>query len=319
MKKRAWVLINLALCSGLALADQSTYLFLDLLTWKAEVSSSENWAQIIPPAGRERDIEIAGLPFKWKSGFRMGLGHVFCQNNFDLTLAYTHFDTQAWNQISGLVYSGFTGNYFVNNTNGASFGPTYSSGDSRWQLFFNTVDLNLGHTFVMDSVLTLHPYLGLKAASINNKIDSNWYQPIIATTFTSASENLKNDFKGLGPSFGVDSTWPIYRGACQTFSLMGNFAAALLWGHWSFNEIYSNNTPTTITVHSDSINGATPMLDGFLGLQWLNRFAKAELEWRLGYEAQIWFNQVQIYSYNMGKLNRLMSLQGGNLEFRVNF
>lgn len=318
MKKLIWIVLIAIAAEAHAVNDShaSTFGYIDLLSWQVRESGAENWAQTISPAGTERTVQLIDAPFNWNTGIRVGIGHVFNYDGYDISLTYTHYQTTATNQASGYVYSSFDANYFVNNTNGANFGPTYSSADIRWQFLYNSIDLNLGHDFKIDSVLQAHPHLGLKAASINQNIDSNWQDPIPSTNFTVATETLENDFSGLGPTIGVDTTWPIYTGPCQSFALIGNIDGGLLWGHWHFNDVYNNNIPVTVTTHVSSVNGVAPMIAGVLGLQWTKQFAKSDISIRLAYEEQLWFNQVQFYSLSMGRINRPVSLQGGNLEFR---
>jgi hypothetical protein len=54
-------------------------------------------------------------------------------------------------------------------------------------------------------------------------------------------------------------------------------------------------------------------------LEWIDSFPKADVKVRLGYEGQVWFDQVQFNTLNSGRLNDIMSLQGGLLSFSVNF
>ncbi len=61
------------------------------------------------------------------------------------------------------------------------------------------------------------------------------------------------------------------------------------------------------------------MARGVLGLEWVQYGSEITTSLRLGYEAQIWLNQMQFYSYNMGRLNNLMSLHGGVFELSLNF
>lgn len=320
MKKLLWILLALtAEVQAATFPNEPTFGFIDVLMWQARESGADNWAQLISPAGAQRSAKLIDAPFDWHTGVRIGVGHEFAQHCYDVIFAYTHYQTNASNQASGIVYSAFVGNYFVNNTDGANFGPKYNSGTIRWQLFYNSVDLDLGRNFNLGPVLQLHPFIGLKAASINQNIYTNWLNPTPPTNFTRATENLKNDFWGIGPMIGVDSTWPIYSGECQSLNLIGNIAGGLLWGHWHFNEVYANNTPITITNNVSSINGAAPMAAGLLGLQWIYQFAKTDMSVSLGYEAQVWFNQVQFYSLSMGRINRPVAFQGGNMDIRLNF
>lgn len=320
MKKQIGIFLLLALWgnANAAYQSKSSFGFIDLLWWQARESGAENWAQRFSTNGTTTSVQLIDAPFSWNMGVRLGVGYEFNQRADDILLAYTHYNASANNQTSGTVASAFDGAYFANNLNGASLGLTYNSANANWQLSYRVLDLNLGRHFTIDPVLAIHPYIGLKAARINQSLYTNWFDPNTPTTFTRAAENLKNNFSGLGPMLGADTDWIIYRGSNQSLSLIGNFAAGLLYGHWDFDEVYTNNKPVTITIYVDSVNGASPVVTGLLGVQWFKQFAQADLNIRLGYEAQIWFNQMQFYSLSMGRVNRPLSVQGGNLEFRLN-
>ncbi len=318
MKKIIWILFFCLTVTAHAATDPTlqNYAALDLLFWQAREGGADNWSKTITAPGLQQTAEIHEAPFSWNSGARLTVGHFFSKDS-DLILAITHYNATATDHASGIVYSSLDANYFANNTNGANFGPSYQSANVNWKIYYNTFDSEIGHYFQIDNVLTLHPHLGLKFASINQDIKTNWYNPTTTNTFTTASENLKNNFSGVGPILGVDSLWPIYSGKNQTFDLVGNFATALVYGAWNFKDVYNNNQPTIITVNSNSIRGLSPMLNGLLGIQWTKQFPKAELSIRLGYEEQIWFNQMQIYFLDTGKMNRSTTFQGGNLQFKL--
>ncbi len=299
-------------------ANNANFGFLDILVWNANEGGADNWAKTITAPSVQQSNVLYDAPFNVNTGVRIGFGHHFNQGAFDVTLAYTTFQTQAANSVNGIVYSSFDGNYFADNTNGAAFGPNYHGANIRWQLFFNTLDLNLGHTFKLDQALQLHPYMGLKAASINQKIYTNWLNPTTPTVFTAAIEDLKQNFWGIGPTVGVETTWPLLQCTHQSFDIVGNIAAGLLWGHWNFNEVYANNAPLVVNVYQQSLTSAAAMTDGVLGLQWNYQYNAALISVRLAYEAQVWFNQVRFYELDGGRLHDPMSLQGGNLEFRLN-
>lgn len=304
----------------------STFVFSDLLFWRVREGSAENWAQVITPKGAHQSAKLVDAPFDWNTGFRVGVGYNSC-HDWDAVLYYTGFQTKGVNQATGDVFSAFLGNFFANNTDGASFGPHYRNAHIQWKFFFNTVDLELGQTFKINQILNLRPFIGLKTAFINQDIDTNWQNPsttisevsIPITTFTSATENLKNNFWGIGPSLGLNTTWPIYKISKGAFNIFGNFSGALLWGHWSFKDRYKNNTPSSISINVSNINGAATMARALMGVGWDGYLSWADINVRLGYEAQVWFNQMQYYSFNMGRLNNLMSLQGGVLDFCFNF
>jgi hypothetical protein len=296
--------------------DNSTFVFTDLLLWQLREGSADNWAQEISPAGVNQPINVLSVPFNWNGGLRVGAGRNY--GNWDTVVSYTWFNTKGSSQASvtsGGIYSPFLGNFYINNIDGINFGPNYRNASIQWNFHFNIFDLEFGRPVKVDEFLKLRPFVGLKGGSINQSINSAWQNPTVATNFTSATEDLKNDFWGLGPVIGLDTTWVVYRINAKSFNIFGNFSGGLLWGHWHFEDEYANNAPVTDSVHLDNVNGAATMARALLGVEWKARYPATTLSIRLGYEAQVWFNQIQYYSLNMGRLNNLMSLQGGVLGF----
>lgn len=303
--------------------------FAELLTLKLTEGSAENWAQEITPLGTGSLAGTARLvdaPFDWNAGVRAGIERAWPAEGTGTRLYYTYFGTQATNQAAGEVYSAFLGNFFADNPDGTSFGPKYQYATVDWDVQFHTIDVEFQRTFLISPALALRPFVGVKSAIIRQDIDSRWYRPIDSTShnyqFNSATETLKQDFWGIGPSVGVEAFIPL--SVSPTHSLQAYFApsGALMYGNWNFSEVYQTDgptsmtivTPSTIAINSDPIHGAATMLRLALGLEWEQPGQRVTTRVRLGYEAQVWLNQMQFYSYNMGRLNNLMSLQGGVLE-----
>lgn len=294
----------------------SVFGFIDILNWQLREGAADDWAQIFASPGETQPIRVVDAPFQWNTGIRFGAGYNFEPSDNFVLASYTTYHALATSQASGIVASSFVGNYFANNTNGASLGPSYHSATIRWHVYYDVLDFDVGHRFELSKHLQLNPYVGLKAASINQHIFSNWYNPDGITTFSQATENLKNDFMGIGPALGINTLWPLFeKNNKQSVNIIGNFVGALLYGHWNFSDIYKNNTPVTITTNVNSINGTAPMAGGLLGFNYTNKFAHSDLSVSLGYEVQMWFSQVQYYSLNGGRLNRPMSIQG--LDFNL--
>ncbi len=296
--------------------ELKNYVAVDLLYWQAREGGADNWTKTITSPAAQQSAELFEAPFAWSPGIRITAGYFFAPDT-DAWVGFTHYNTTAKNQAAGIVYSSLDANYFANNTDGAHFGPSYQSANINWNIDYNSLNAEVGHIFVMDEVLTLHPHLGLTFTEINQNIKTNWYHPTTTTSFTYASENLKNNFSGVGPILGIDSLWPVFTKAHQSIGVVGNVATELVYGAWNFKDVYHNNQPTTITVNSNSIRGLSPMLNGLLGVQWSKTFSKSELSVRLAYEEQIWFNQMQIYFLDTGKMNRTTTFQGANLQFKL--
>lgn len=307
----------------------STFVFVDLLEWQVREGGADMVGELISPVGTANpSVKLLDAPFNWSTGLRVGGGYRHA-NNWDGLAYYTKYRTQATNQLSapGQIYSPYIGNFFQNNTNGKNNGPFYDAANVRWTIDYNTVDFELGRTFPIDQILTLRPFLGLKGAIINQDIYTHWQGPntlsggvpIPITTFSAASETLSNDFSGIGPSFGLDTTWPICKFSQGSLNLTGDFSAALLWGLWRYKDNYQTNGSASVNVRGDNINGAAPMTRVFVGLEWVKAFSKTEVDISLGYEGQVWFDQMQFNTLSSGRLNDLMSIQGGVLDFRINF
>lgn len=311
------------------LTQPSTFVFAQFLEWQVREGGADLVGELISPVGTANpSVTLLDAPFNWHAGFRIGGGYRSA-NAWDSIVYYTMYNTQASNQLSapGQLYSPYIGNFFQNNTIGNGNGPFYDAMNFLWKIYYYTLDVELGRTFKIDKILTLRPFLGLKGAIINQSINTRWQGPntlvsnvpVPITSFSSATENLSNDFYGIGPSFGLNTTWPIHTFTSGTLSLIGNFSVALMWGKWRYKDNYQTNTAASVTVTGKDIDGAAPMTRGVVGLEWLASFAKTNVIASLSYEGQAWFDQMQFNSLSSGRLNDLMSLQGGVFELRVYF
>ena len=314
---------------------RNTRLFADALFWTVTEGSADNWAQVITPkdlwGSYVGSATLVDAPFDWNAGFRVGIGHQRPGNSLDVALSYTNFSTTATSQAAGEVYSAFLGNFFVDNTDGDSFGPHYRSANIDWDFDFHTIDLEVRRSFHIAANLTVRPFAGLKAAIINQSLDSTWRQPINTSEktylFTSATEDLQQDFWGIGPSLGATLEMPLHTSSRYTLRLFGTPSGSLMFGHWTFKDLYINDgptsttiaTPTSIAIDTSPITGAATMISGVMGVEWKQCFPRATTTVRIGYEAQVWLNQMQFYSYNMGRLNNLTSLHGGILELCIHY
>jgi hypothetical protein len=321
--------VSCVVCDPVKRSGGCRRFFADVLLWTVREGADENWAQVITPqnlsgllATNAGTATLVDAPFDWRAGLRVGMS-IQRSDDFEITLYYTNFHTSATNQASGQVYSAFMGNFYVENTDGANFGPYYRHASILWDIYFHSIDFEISRNFVIGSNLELKPFLGLKTAIINQSIKTRWLNPINTLTkqysFTSATEDQNPNFWGIGPSLGVTMAMPLCEKDKYSLKLFGSPSGAILLGHWTCSEVYKNNQPNTITIDMDSITGAATMLRGVVGFEWQQYFSRATSTVRLGYEAQLWLNQVQFYSYNMGRLNNVMSLQGGFAEWSINF
>ena len=297
--------------------------FADILYWRAKQCGTENWGQILDvnvPKGR---IDILEVDFKWDPGFRVGVGYRMDHDCWDTQFMYTRFKTQGTDHVTSddLITSSFLGNFYFENLAGFAFsGPQYHKASIKWTIDFNVFDGELGRKFWISKALSLRPFMGVKGGWIYQRIRSKWKDPN-TTSFERATENLKNDFRGIGPSAGLNTLWKLWRCEHSSFSLFGDVSGAIMWGKWTLKDVYRNDAPYKFPVVQADIKGAASMLRLFVGFQWESSLNKnrSTLSARLGFESQFWLEQLQFYSFNMGRLDNQLSLQGGTAEVRFDF
>ncbi|MBN1909371.1 MAG: hypothetical protein JW818_06510 [Pirellulales bacterium] len=316
-------------------SKRGLYSFADALFWTVREGSADNWAQVITPHGALVNYSgaatLVGAPFDWNAGFRVGVGNQRSGDDLETNLNYTNFTTRATSHTAGEVYSAFLGNFFVDNADGESFGPHYRSASIQWDFDYHTIDLEVRRAYTIAPNLVVRPFLGLKAAIINQSLSSRWNLPIDTEDhtylFLSATENLEQHFWGIGPSVGVTLEIPLYVRPRYTLRLFGTPSASLMYGRWTFRDVYANDgltsttvpTTTTLAINMRPITSAATMVGGAMGIEWTQQLSKATVVVRVGYEAQVWLNQMQFYSYNMGRLNNLTSLHGGTVKLCIDY
>lgn len=326
-------------CPSLACSTPVAMLtpYVDLLYWKLTEGSAENWAQEITPVGSSGTATLVDAPFEWDAGLRVGLEYALVDLGTQAdagpraSLYYTYFDTGASNEAAGDVYSAFLGNFFAGNPDGTGFGPHYEYGHIDWDVQFHTIDLELGREFVVSRALVLRPFVGLKSAIIRQQIHSSWHDPIDSASqdyqFGTATENLTQNFWGIGPAVGFEARAPLSLRPDQAISVYFSPSGSLMYGSWEFSDQFNTDGPTSTTIpepssiaiNSEPIHGAATMLRLACGLEWEQCSRRVNTRLRVGFEGQVWLNQMQYYSYNMGRLNNLMSLQGSLLELAITY
>lgn len=303
--------------------------YADLLFWFAKESGTENWAEVITTEpGSLVLCDIRSVDFEWDLGFRVGFGYNMKNADWGTELFYTRFHTNGSDQvfsIPGSVYSAFLGNFYVDNPTGAGIkGLTYQSASISWIIDFNIFDWQVTRSFQLSKAIQVKPFIGLKGGWINQSIHTVWRNPTVpvgSDPFNIGIENLKNNFIGIGPSFGINMNWNLCAFKNHHLSLFGDFSGSMMYGHWTFGDHYSNDIQQEITINLQNLNSSASMIRTFMGFRWDICRAGENFYFytKLGFEMQFWLNQLQYYTLDTGRLNNLFSLQGGSLEFCFEF
>lgn len=304
--------------------------FADTLLWTVREPGADCWAEEIETEGVilvDRFNQLKEVHFPWNIGFRLGAIFTYCASPFDSLVNYTRFHTTGSDQVNGApgtVHSTFLGNFYVNNKDGSGLsGPSYEKAEIKWTIDFNIFDLSIGWNGSLTKTFKVHPFLGLKGGWINQSIESTWENPETdgPDFFNIGYENLKNDYWCLGIQVGVDTKWQLFCCHECKFSLFSDLSGALLFSHWSFYDTFTTDTQNQVIVHLDDISSGSSMVRTFMGFLFEGPFLNEGLivSAKLGFEMQIFLDQLKYYSFTGGRLDNQLSLQGGTFEFNIKF
>ncbi|GGI80486.1 Lpg1974 family pore-forming outer membrane protein [Legionella impletisoli] len=303
------VLLFLSLLSSMSWASNQVSVYEDLIYWRASQETTSPWAfqqtTNSPPGALYTEPNAY---FEWSPGVRAGVLYE-PENYFDTKLYWTYFSTKAKEEITAPSGQFFLPEFF----NGFTSLNLFNAAQLDWRLIMNMVDLEVGHAFKPIDSLILRPFVGVKGGTINQSINSFWEADIGTTTAYSAREKLKNNFLGLGPSFGIDGTYALF----DHVNIKSDLSTALLWGRWNIQDTYFRPTAllglipqTTITTNRKNLMLGTFMARYFLGLDWTFQ-ARATVTLKAGYEMQFWSNQLRLPMFQALPVHGDLTLQGG--------
>ncbi len=301
-------------------------LFADAFAWHASQQASSVWADIIKIGDNTSSFGAQNLSFDWDFGFRVGAGCNLEYDGWDTQLYWTWFRTTAHQTkdlspkfIGGLVTEQIHPEFFA-----ADLSDDFSAGASiRWTIRFNMFDWELGRCYWVSKALSLRPFVGIKGGWIDQTIHVKYNHLIIASapTTLSSKETVKNNFWGVGPALGVNTKWKVRNFRTHYPSLFGDFSAATMWGTWNCHDVYNKSSGEKVTVSAKKLTLGALMFRGFAGVGWDVNFNKDRSHFaaRIGYEMQLWVNQLRVATSQLVPLHGDLTLQGVTLNCRFDF
>lgn len=293
--------------------ERTLDIFADALYWYT--GETVDWAFVLSHTQHSEKSNFKTFNFGWAPGFRIGIGYNMGHDQWDTQACYTWFQSKATDHASGSVTSSFLAARL-------SLLEPFSTGRASLNLHYKMFDWDLGRSFLVSKHLLLRPSIGFKGGQINQTILSCWTIPNFLDLFEfTASENLKHSFRTGGPKAGMTGKWCFGNIQKHSFSLIGSFEVAYLWGHWSIRDRFIDNLSTVIQVKTSDRNFGSFVLHSFTGLGWDCNFNsnRSHFGVKLGYEIEDWFNQFQIFSNASGSQSNDLILQGLNLGIRFDF
>jgi hypothetical protein len=261
-------------------------------------------------------VAFKTLGFDFATGFRVGAG-VGLESDWGVKLSYTRFDTDTEDTATGKVTPNFLGCRLDANKLSS---PYFQNGDAQAAIDYNVLDLDFGKSFCLSESWRLRPVLGLRGAWINQTFNSEFQGPWPGSSITSetADEHINNDFWGIGPKLGIESTLNLWRGQECKVDLAMNFYTACLLGFWTINDATTTTTNqgvSTLVVPIDNRDFGALTFQAMIGLHLNYRNWDATA----GYEFNDWLNQCQIFDDATGPHNNDLVVQGVSIRVSCSF
>lgn len=234
--------------------------------------------------------------FRYKPGYKLGLGYKLHRDRWDLYAEYTQFHqtthssktVQPGGQHIHAVWLIFVAPVIIQDD--------FQSCSSKWKTNFDILDVEVGRNFFCGRYLTFRPSLGLRTLWLEQKYDLTY------VSFRQAIPvfgHNKSRSWGIGPRCGLDSAWNLYGG----LKAVGNVAISLL--HVEDRVRVKQSIPflltqglsdDTIYANKESISLIKPILDLSLGLgwEWPFRREKYALNLEVTYDYSLYWDQGSI-------------------------
>jgi hypothetical protein len=313
------------LTSAVPNSSNGWYVFADALYWHADVGSAD-WAFKNNNTAADPE-KIKGpnhaLNFKWAWGFRAGIGANMDYDQWDTNVYYTWFQTNNSNAV------GTKGSQIAHDLVGLA--TVFTQGKIHWRIHYSMLDWELGRWFYVSKHLSLRPHIGVKGGWISQKVQRSFTKPQLFY-----KSKVENEFWGVGPCGGVNTTWVLGSINTHHFSLFGDFAGALMYGHFDveneeeFTSIATGEETSEFEPSKLNRNLAVPMLQAILGFSWDTGYNRDRCHFglRVGYEFQYWFRQNQmlaneffgaVHSASYNRAHDDLAFQGLTIDFKFDF
>lgn len=235
--------------------------------------------------------KIARIEPKWAPGYRVGLGWNTHHDFWDLFLDYTWYRNHA--HVSRTSDVGFTSTLPLD-TGITQYGSV--SANSHFNL--NIGDFELGRLIYLTCSIAFRPHLGVRGLTLHQKFHVQMDDMLLPGSFAVIPErkySAKCNYWGVGPRAGLNGEFHCTEG----FSILGKFAAALLYGKTEANaQVTGLSSGKIILTNSqnDDFDQLAPNLQMALGLQCQTRFWCERMFFKITacWEANYWWDQFNV-------------------------
>lgn len=303
----------------------------DFIYWTARMDNLSFVQTGISPGNISTNKGNTKYPdWRWKPGFKVGLGLGLPHDGWDVYGEYTWLHSRAWNSTRE-NNQGILPSWNIANLLSSSSVDAIQSAKTTWKLHFNAIDLSLGRNYFISKFLAMRPFIGFKGTWIHHDYSVKYHS---VTTELDTNLRMKNNQKywGIGLRTGLNTAWHF----TQTWGIYGNLALSALWSQFEVdrkdtrNDTQNNNGPTNpplatnITVMNTendfhTIKGVIEFGIGMLGEWWFLEDRYHFLV-QAGWEEQLWINHNQLIKVSMLQSDHGdFVLQGLTIKARFDF
>ena len=296
--------------------DQEWYAEVGPLLWHAK-GGGLDWVLQFNQANLPHQGRMKYMDFGWDWGVRVGLGHYFERDGWDLGATYTYFQTND----SQHVYTDFLTYDEITESNAS--GRTRGGFSGRVTL--NEVDVLLGKDYFISHYVSLHPTVGIEAVWLDQKYKlstSNYINALqtsipVEGTLDSHSHERTKVF-GIGPRLGIDANIFFY----NHFKMLGAASLGLLQGYYKVTEYQdfainpTNSEPVLTDIDlKGNMHRLFPHGRMLLGLAWSDMLknGKYRLEVSGAYEVNYFWRANQ----DLDEMNSSPSIPVFSAPFRL--
>jgi hypothetical protein len=237
---------------------------------------------------------VARVQPEYHPGFRIGACFQRDPDQWDIRFAWTSYEGENSSSAHATPPKVLFP-FWLNNNNS----PIPQKAKAKWRVELDAIDLTLGKSVYTGQFLSLKPFAGFQAAWIEQNLNVKYEDVTIVTNPTMFTPSIlsknRNNSQNYGIIVGMDGKWEVGFG----FSLLGRFAASLLWSHIETHQFERNDNHTPRSLLKDQIKVVTPVFDLFAGASWDKTFASGRylVSIYAGWEEQVWRKQNQLHRY----------------------
>lgn len=254
--------------------------------------------------------------FKWRPGFKVGIGYNGTHDGWDLELAWTHFNGRGKDSDEADFDEGVSDLTLWSDFSPQIPGVDFNGGTilhaeaikTSWRVDLNLADLELGREFWTSKYFTLRPFVGIRYVSAKQTYLTNNFGGTWRLIGRTNQIKMKNWFEGAGTRFGLDGMWKF--GCCDpcsgSWGIFGNAAFSIVYGRFEvsqkeFNRASLPNFDQSPVMNvSDKFKTTRAILDLSIGLEWCKLYNDNGnlLNITLAWQQYQFFNQNQLWRIN---------------------